>query len=61
MLLGMIMPLWSMGKSASPDCESQKERCSLGAHGDPRRGQGGREGRTLDQIAGSLGSAPTHS
>ena len=52
MSLGMIMPLWSTGKSASPDCKSQRKGTHWGLTVTPE--STGREGRALDQRAGSL-------
>lgn len=57
MSLGMIMPLWSTGKSGLPDCKSQKEGKALtGAHGDPGedRERGKEERWTRGQEAWAL-------
>ena len=43
MSLGMIMPLWSTGKSASPDCKSQRKGTHWGLMVTP--GEDREEGR----------------
>ena len=58
--LGMIMPLWSTGKSASPDCKSQRKGTHWGLTVTPE--STGREGgKSTGPEGRKPGSAPTHS